>query len=316
MLFCFAGSSHPKYVHYLLETIVDFELESSPAYQRYFLRNLLVNPSGAPGRFQEGDLTQEHYNKELETYIARKDAQWDSDFLRKVISPNVHHFTMLKNQWGEGVGLKRRQSGHTEPHSKPEVRTLLQIYKEDLHRFRAGRHYSNTNQDNDMYTKGITALYSKLPKWIIETTRTRPDPETPQAHSESQSNVHSGTEGSAAPRVNAHEMNETEETNDAEELNPESPQETSSVEDVRDIQMSLHYAHHPLPWPRPETQHWICAPLYALQSLACARYAYPRKCVGEAQWSPKVVADKVPRNRMGPRQVQGPLRSSRYRMLK
>ncbi|KAM5546217.1 hypothetical protein V8D89_000344 [Ganoderma adspersum] len=75
MTFNFAGSTHSKYTTYLLEMICILELESSPALREVFLRNWLVNPSGEPGRTMEGDLYQEHLNRELEEAIGRGDIE-------------------------------------------------------------------------------------------------------------------------------------------------------------------------------------------------------------------------------------------------
>ncbi|KAI1790500.1 hypothetical protein LXA43DRAFT_973673 [Ganoderma leucocontextum] len=126
-----------------LKMICILELESSPSLREAFLRNWLVNPSGQPGRTMEGDLYQEHLNRELEEAISRGGSEWDSRFIRKVVAPNVQRFIELKNEWGTGVGLAERRGRHVVPHSRPEIRTLLATYKaEHLHRFRSGRAYT------------------------------------------------------------------------------------------------------------------------------------------------------------------------------
>ncbi len=125
MVFMFAGSGHSKYTTYLLEMICIVELESSPALRDVFLRNWLVNPSGEPGRTIEGDLFEEHLNLILEEAIEKKGAEWDSRFIREVIAPCAIRFMELKHQWGLGVGLAKRRGKHPEPHSRPEIRTLL-----------------------------------------------------------------------------------------------------------------------------------------------------------------------------------------------
>ncbi|GBE84702.1 hypothetical protein SCP_0606820 [Sparassis crispa] len=176
MLFSFAGSSHLKYVSYLLETICDLELESSEAAKDVFLKNWLVNPSGKAQKYQEGDFTQERYNRELETFVDRKDTQWNADYICKVISPNVHHFMKMKNTYGDGVGLAKHRGEHREPHSKSEVRTLLETYRsEELHRFRSGHSYDSTADTTvDTFGEGVEQLYNgKLQKWITDSTSTR-----------------------------------------------------------------------------------------------------------------------------------------------
>jgi hypothetical protein len=60
-----------------------------------------------------------------------------------------------------------------EPHTKPEVRKLLQKYQdEELHLFRPGRHYDVADVDD--FSRGYKKLQEgALQKWIAETTRTR-----------------------------------------------------------------------------------------------------------------------------------------------
>ncbi|THG93874.1 hypothetical protein EW026_g7477 [Hermanssonia centrifuga] len=156
MMFCFAGSSHTKYTAYTLETICNLELESSPELKDAILRNMLINPSGEPGRYVEGDLHIEHLNLELEEMIAHKDSAWDGTHIRDVVAPNISRFVTLKNTFREGVGLGKRRGKHPTPHSKPEVKILLQTYKEeDLHKFRKGRTYGSNEDGTSINTFGL-----------------------------------------------------------------------------------------------------------------------------------------------------------------
>jgi hypothetical protein len=136
MLFTFAGSSHSKYATYTLEMICTLELESSPALKDAILLNWLVNTEGLPGHFLERDLHQEHYNGELDESRDHNDAEWDGNLMRNVCSRNIHHFLRLKKEWGQGLGLSKKGGKHQAPHTKPEVRKLLQKYQdEELHLF-------------------------------------------------------------------------------------------------------------------------------------------------------------------------------------
>jgi hypothetical protein len=173
MLFTFAGSSHYKYATYTLEMICTLELESSPALKDGMLMNWLVNTEGLPGKFVEGDLHQEHYNGELDETRDHNDAEWDGNLMRNVCSRNVHHFLRLKKEWGQGLGLAKKGGNHTEPHAKPEVRKLMEKYRnEELHLFRSGRQYDNADVDD--FSRGYTKLRGgALQKWITETTTTR-----------------------------------------------------------------------------------------------------------------------------------------------
>lgn len=177
MMFSFAGSTHSKYVGYCLEMIARVELESSPELRNAILRNMLINPSGEPGRFVEGDLHLEHINLVLEELIQRKNAEWDGNHIRNVIAPNAALFLSVKNTLREGVGLAKRRSRHTSPDSKPEVRTLLRLYADrKVHYFRAGRYYGDPKANVDTFTLGVQALKDgKLQKWKSESTRTQRD---------------------------------------------------------------------------------------------------------------------------------------------
>lgn len=160
---------------YTLEMITNLELESSPQLKAAFLRNMLINPSGEAGRYMEGDLYLEHLNLELEDMIKKKSAEWDSPHLRNVIAPNTVHFVTLKNSLREGIGLAKRRGKHTAPHSRPEVKKLLEVYAQtDLHRFRKGRHYGDWTADINTYGKGVKAMMEgKLKNWIRLSTRMR-----------------------------------------------------------------------------------------------------------------------------------------------
>ncbi|KAJ3553132.1 hypothetical protein NM688_g3779 [Phlebia brevispora] len=176
MLFEFAGSNHhPKYATYLLEQITQLEFESSPRLRALFLKNWLVNTKGQAGHFKPGDLMEEGLNLILEEMLSRNDANWDDPRVRDVIAPNVQYMADLKNHWGEGLGLAPRRSRHPEPHSRPELRTLLQLYKqEELHMFQSGRSYDRSADDVDIVTKGAEKLRKgKLKKWIDITMRAR-----------------------------------------------------------------------------------------------------------------------------------------------
>ncbi|KAI0737820.1 hypothetical protein C8Q80DRAFT_1348203 [Daedaleopsis nitida] len=204
LMFRFSGSTHSKYCTYLLEMMCQLELESSPTLHEVFLRNWLVNPSGEPGRNVEGDLFQEHVNLELEEGISRKNAEWDSPYIRDVHAPNAIHFVELKNAWTTGVGLTERYGYHPEPHSRPEIRILHRTYREvELHRFREGRSYGNSTHARNMMARGIQKLYAgKLDAFISNSTRARAVRVTAQ-HSSPQDDLADSTEGATCDTVPA-----------------------------------------------------------------------------------------------------------------
>lgn len=175
-LFYFAGSGHSKYTLYLLEQITELEFESTPAMKDLFLRNWLINPSGEARSFVEGDLEKEHENRELEFFAQRGDIEFDSDFIRHVISPNLRRFLDLKKTWREGIGLAKRRGKHTEPSSRVEVRALLKVYQdEELHFYRPSRIYSDPGaQPLDAFADGVQDLYNgRLDRWKTASVQAR-----------------------------------------------------------------------------------------------------------------------------------------------
>ncbi|KAJ6583252.1 hypothetical protein B0H10DRAFT_1890171, partial [Mycena sp. CBHHK59/15] len=140
MLFTFAGSTHTNYVGYLLATIINLELESSPGLKEALLLCLLVNISGLLGHFEEGDYVVEFFNRLLKDVVQHKNAQFDDDFIRNVVSRNLRHIAELKLAWRAGTGMAPKSKSHTDPHTNPELRILLKLYhKEELHSRPLGR---------------------------------------------------------------------------------------------------------------------------------------------------------------------------------
>ncbi|KAJ7104701.1 hypothetical protein C8R44DRAFT_542106, partial [Mycena epipterygia] len=140
MLFTFAGSTHTNYVGYLLETIINLELESSPGLREALLMCLLINLRGLLGHFEEGDYVVEFFNRLLEDIVQHKNAQFDDSFIRNVVSRNLRHIAELKLAWRTGTGMAEKSHKHSDPHTKPEMQILLKLYRtEELHSRRLGR---------------------------------------------------------------------------------------------------------------------------------------------------------------------------------
>ncbi|KAH7905521.1 hypothetical protein BJ138DRAFT_1130454 [Hygrophoropsis aurantiaca] len=177
MLFTFAGSTHTKYITYLLEQITTLELESSPELRDATLRSSLVNLTGRAGSFCALDFMQEYFNRLLEAIVQRKGAEYGAEYIRTVVARNLHHFGRIKKEFKEGVGLSARSGRHTAPHTRPEMKILLKEYKDsELHLRRPGRKISRVNIEKgiDDFERGIQYLRkTKLPAWIKETTATR-----------------------------------------------------------------------------------------------------------------------------------------------
>ncbi|KAJ7165313.1 hypothetical protein C8R46DRAFT_807903, partial [Mycena filopes] len=127
MLFTFAGSTHSNYVNYILETIMNLELESSPGLKVALLRRLIWNLTGIDGHCEEGDFIVEYFNRLLEDVVQHKTSM---------------------------VGMKQKASRHCDPHANPKILILLKVYREtELHSRRLGRQIDD--QDTDNFVKGV-----------------------------------------------------------------------------------------------------------------------------------------------------------------
>lgn len=156
-----AGSGHnPNYLNYLLMMYCIIELYASPALREGLLNNWLVNPTGQPGHFKEGDLMQEHFINRLDRHLQHKDRQYDEPFIRNVISPNLDLLTEIPRQMEEAVGLAARKTYHLTPHTRAETAILADIFrKAELHRFCESR--------SKGYAHPIEAYQSRAPAQLL-----------------------------------------------------------------------------------------------------------------------------------------------------
>jgi hypothetical protein len=160
----------------MLETICDLEWESSPELATLKKKNWLVNLRGLPNSHMEGDLMQEHLNRDLQTMLSRGDLEWDANFARNIVSPNIARLSEIKKAWSVSLSMKTSSGAHTSPHSKPEVRRLLDSYKESaLHMFCEGRAYCDPENDHGArFERGFEKLEAGLvQKWAVKTSRAR-----------------------------------------------------------------------------------------------------------------------------------------------
>ncbi|KAJ7883931.1 hypothetical protein B0H14DRAFT_3432746 [Mycena olivaceomarginata] len=97
-IFKFAGSSHANYVNYLLEVYCLLRYEASKDLKNAILNNWLLNIKGELERWLPGDQHQEHYNKWTEYMMKKHGGEFDEPFYRQTISPNVHHFLLIKEE--------------------------------------------------------------------------------------------------------------------------------------------------------------------------------------------------------------------------
>ncbi|KAJ7930249.1 hypothetical protein B0H13DRAFT_2309719 [Mycena leptocephala] len=77
LAFTVGGSTHTNYINYVVETILNLELESSRGLKYALLRGLIWNLTGLPGYFEEGDFIVEFFNRLLEDIVEHKSLQGD-----------------------------------------------------------------------------------------------------------------------------------------------------------------------------------------------------------------------------------------------
>ncbi|KAJ7582025.1 hypothetical protein C8J56DRAFT_793016, partial [Mycena floridula] len=179
LLFSFTGSTHGNYANYLLETLVSFELETSEKLRKALLSMMVVCLNGSD--CIPIDLLQGHYNKMTEFMVERKGKEFDSPFIRNIISRNLQHFSHVKKDLREGIGLKRNVAAHSAPHQRAELKILLKQYAmHELHSRRAGRTVETSDVDN--FGQGWQKLANgKLAKWVAaQSTGRKGVPDEPQ----------------------------------------------------------------------------------------------------------------------------------------
>ncbi|KAJ7108021.1 hypothetical protein C8R43DRAFT_1140157 [Mycena crocata] len=174
MVFTFGGSSHKKYMGYMLEMIVDVELESSPSLKDANLLSMVVSPDGEAGKCQPCDIYQEFLNRCLDPIVQRKDAEYGAEHVRETWARNIKDIYDLKKEFRANLGLKKRSGRHKKPHERPEVKTLLREYQStQLHRRVPGRTF-NDGRNVDNFQSGIQNLADgALKKWAKRTTNSR-----------------------------------------------------------------------------------------------------------------------------------------------
>jgi hypothetical protein len=113
---------------YLLEVYCFLRYEASKHLRDGILNNWLVNITGKLGKWIEGDLLQEHYNRWLKDQVQKRGGDFDDKFYRSTLSPNVNHFLRIKEEIENAFDLSSRAKTHTSPHLRDELRLLLIMF--------------------------------------------------------------------------------------------------------------------------------------------------------------------------------------------
>ncbi|KAJ7731018.1 hypothetical protein B0H16DRAFT_1893426 [Mycena metata] len=196
-IFTYAGSSHEQYRAYLLELYCFLKYDASVDLRDAVLNNWLVNITGELGKWIPGDLLQEHYNRWLEDMVQKHGAEFDDEFYRKMISPNVHYFLRIKEEITEGFNLKSRGKTHTSRDVRDEVKLLMALFKEEeVHLFREGR--SMGHAAVNQFARGCRCLdEGKLNDFLEKSTP--PSTPTASADEDEQMRPHSSPSPPCSP---------------------------------------------------------------------------------------------------------------------
>ena len=129
-----------------------------------------MNITGELGKWIEADLLQEHYNRWLEDMVKKRGGDFDDNFYRHTLSPNVDHFLRIKEEIENAFSLTSRGKSHTSSHLRDELRLLLALFiEENIHQFFTGRTLGHAaiNQFNVGYSRLDTG---KLDDFISKST--------------------------------------------------------------------------------------------------------------------------------------------------
>ena len=92
--------------------------------QKVIKQNMLVNPKRKEDTHIECDLLQEHLNDDFQTILKHGNNEWDNNFARNVVAPNIVRLADTKKTCGEALELKLVSGKHPSPHTRSEVSIL------------------------------------------------------------------------------------------------------------------------------------------------------------------------------------------------
>ncbi|KAJ7488761.1 hypothetical protein B0H11DRAFT_1860327 [Mycena galericulata] len=113
-IFTFGGTPNQNYMGYMLDLYALLEFECSPELKEALLNNWLINLSGEIGKWLEGDLMHEHYNKWLEDMVSRRD---ETKILLQMYKEEELHFFRSGRSMGHAAinrfdrGYQRLEGG-------------------------------------------------------------------------------------------------------------------------------------------------------------------------------------------------------------
>ncbi|KAI0687975.1 hypothetical protein BC835DRAFT_1419524 [Cytidiella melzeri] len=129
--FSFWGAGSTNYGNEMLELACHFIKDYPPETRIALLNNYLVNPSGLPGCWHEGDLLMEHLNHWLKNLLVKKTLDFDSPFMKNTIALNLSGFQALREALPAIFGLKKSSGYHPDADRSKDLNALGARYRSD-----------------------------------------------------------------------------------------------------------------------------------------------------------------------------------------
>ncbi|KAJ7165025.1 hypothetical protein C8R46DRAFT_1220165 [Mycena filopes] len=147
--FTFTGCGKNKYSNELLEIACNFQYEYSTDLQITVLNNWLCKFTEVPGGCFPMDQMQEHNIKLLKKASQRRDASFGDSFYQEIVSYNIRAFGKASETMKAAVGIGKTGGRHRRQKKEAAMKELAAAISErQLHKFRAGREFGHTANDD------------------------------------------------------------------------------------------------------------------------------------------------------------------------
>lgn len=181
--FVFWGSGSTNYGNKLLELACGFYYDYPEPLAQTILKSWLLNPSGYAGRWQEGDVLQEHNNKAIKRVFNKKASGFGGDFIRTKVSLNVLSFGQLQQSVLGLLGLSQKPQGRSKVDHKADIDCITTSYEHHrLFTFQPGRTQAFVAQD--VFSAGYSKLQDSALQKFLDCTVL--DPESMEAYVENE----------------------------------------------------------------------------------------------------------------------------------
>lgn len=113
----------------MLEMACGFLFEYPNKLRRLLLNNWLVNPTGLLRRWHEGDLLQEHHNREIKSTRNTKNAQFDSRWMQVSVALNIVALSLIRRNVARLFGLHVSAYGRSQVSVEKDIERLAHRHK-------------------------------------------------------------------------------------------------------------------------------------------------------------------------------------------